>query len=142
MDMMFSEEHRKVREILQNFANKASSAQNPSASKNSPDPLVLYMQFESVQNIEEFQMELALRQQEQKALKQREELEMRLSRLNELGIVPRQHYSSGEYITRFQYMLDTITLLGELGEIEQAVELANKVLALTSIVPPESGALE
>lgn len=142
MDMMFSEEHHKLREILQDFANKASNVHASSASKDSPAPLIMFMQFESVQNIEEFEMELALRQQEQKVRKQREELEMRISRLNEQGIAPGQHYSSGEYITRFQYMLDIITLLGELGEIEQAVELANKVLALTNIVPPESGALE
>jgi hypothetical protein len=63
-------------------------------------------------------------------------LEERIQNLSVKGIVPGRGYN--DYPQRFQFMLDTITVMGELGKLLQAVDLANKVLPLAEIAGPNT----
>jgi hypothetical protein len=127
VEFKLSEESRKRFERIEQKNLEANGLSNytPDSSKNTPGFLNMALEFEEVESIERFQLEYLLWLKEKKIQAQREELKMRLSNLSERGIVHGQRYAANDYISRFSYMLDIISLLGELGEFEKAKELAD-----------------
>lgn len=124
---MFEQIEQKQREAQHwesMFPQGGGSAQGPGA-------LTMVMQFQEVDDIDQFQVDYMLWNQEKRTELQREELAHRLTNLDTEGIVSGRGYD--DYMPRFQYMLDTISLLGELGELDQAIELANRVVPLAEI---------
>lgn len=138
MEIQISDENRKIFERIEskNLEAQELSSFVPDSTGKGPGALTIGVFFEEVKNLETFLFEYMLWQREKKIQAQREEVEKRLANLNEKGIVPGKPYD--DYDVRFQYMLDTLSLLGELSEWKKAEELANTVLQLAEVAGPGS----
>lgn len=140
MKSLISDDRRRLFEQLEERDHEAKRwenmfSQNRSSTLN-PSALTMAMQFQEVDDIDQFQVDYMLWMQERRVELQKKELVDRLNNLDTEGIIPGKAYK--DYAQRFQYMLDTISLLGELGEMDQALQLINQVLLLAEIAPAES----
>jgi tetratricopeptide (TPR) repeat protein len=99
------------------------------STNNVNDRITRAMTFEQVENLDEFLQEYSLWLEEKQIDSQRKKLKERLSALKkEHKIIPGKSYDFNIYFEHVKYILDTMELLGELGEIKKANKLANLAL--------------
>ena len=134
-DLTLSDTSRKLFEKIEQDKQKAKENRKFSSDPSGKTPgfISFMLSFQPVDNLERFQLDLALWEKEKKTKLQHEELKKRLDNLKSEAIVPGQVYPGGEYVRRINNMLDTAELLSELGELDKANEMANSALSLTAV---------
>ena len=119
----------KNREILDRIDKRNKEAERyslyePDKSGRTPGFLVQATTYEEVDDIQAFLRDFMLWQQEKIREARRIDTQKRLRLMAERGITPGAGYNPAEYIERFEWLLDTMTQLGETGDLTKAAELS------------------
>lgn len=120
---------RLLKQVTSQQSTPAAGGDWPGA----PPPLFMALRFEEVDDLDAFVDAYLLFKRGQQRTRLEEEGKTRLKYLEEKSIRPGGRYDISEYTEYFNYVLDTVEVLAELGNAEKAVELSNEVLWLCEI---------